>query len=655
MAREGWSLRDLFAELKRRRVFRVAATYAAVGFVLVQAAAYVFDALLFPEWAHRMLVVFILFGFPAALVLAWAFEITPEGVRPTPGWGGGADAGGPAADDRTPATHLTTVLGVVVVATVLVAGTGWLVWTAWLAPEERDVRPATAAEFGGDLDPRRIAVLPLDDYSEGQQLGHIAKGFTEALIHELSQVESLDVISRHGVRPFRSHGVDVDSAVRVLRAGSLVEGSVERHGDDVLVTVQLVDGASSSHIASERVRGRIDATLELREELVRQVASLLRRRLGEEVSLREARGGTESSRAWELYHVAKQLAEGADSLVVREGDRDAARRLFLEADSVLALAEEADGDWAAPTVERGWTALSLARLHDPSVANALREGLREGLAHAERALSEAPDDADALTLRGSLRYYLARGSRSAEGEELFAQAEADLRRAVARDPGQAEAWARLSYVYHRQGRFAEARWALERCREADAFLLSDREYLDQASQLALDLEDLTSADSLTQVALEQYPREPAFLEKRLLYLTSAGSVPEDVEEAWSVVERFEAAASVERWGGGRLMVAGALARAELPDSARAVMGRVGVGGDAPPPHWYYGAYVSLQLGERDRALELLGRYADAAPAARAYLAREWWWRPLREDPRFRRLVLTPDGGEGETPSSSSDG
>ena len=376
--------------------------------------------------------------------------------------------------------------------------------------------------------------------------------------------------------------------------------------------------------------------------------------MGEEVRLREARTATESSRAWELYHMGMELGEGADSLAV-EGERGAARRLYREADSLLSLAEEADEDWVAPIVERGWTARNLARLGDPSVANAREEALRKGLGHAERALTIAPEEAEAFTLRGSLLYYLARASRSEKGAELYAQAEQDLRKAVALDPGQAEAWARLSYVYHRQGRFAEARWALRRCREADAFLLSPRQYLNQAAQLALDLRDLEAADSLTEAALEQAPREAAFMEKRLLYLASATSDDGHVAEAWSLLGRFEEQASVARWDPGRLMVAGVLARAGLADSARSVMGTVEMGDGVDPPHWYFGAYVSLQLGDTDRALELLARYAAAVPAARAYLAREWWWDPVREDPRFQRLVPPADAGERISASPRPDG
>jgi TolB-like protein/Tfp pilus assembly protein PilF len=627
------------AELRRRKVFRVAAVYAGVGFVLVQATAYLFDALLFPEWAHRLFVVFVVMGFPVALVGAWAFELTPEGIRTArradAADGEAVEAEGPA---RPGGSRAMLSVAAVAVVGAGVAAAGWAAWQAWLAPEpERSATAVDADSAGGELPATRIAVLYFDDHSEGGGMGHVAAGLTESLIHELNRAPGLDVVSRNGVKPYRNPDVSMDSIARALGAGSLVEGSVEREGDELLVTVQLVDGATASHLLSERVRGHVDAPLEVRDELVEKVAGLLRRELGQEVRLREARAETESSRAWELYHLARDIRTDADSFR-REGDAEAARRLYLQADSVLAEAEELDPDWQWPAIQRGEVALALGRLASPEVTGTKETWLERGIEHADRVLSEEPDDAAALELRGQLRYYLAQTHRGAGAAEMLESAERDLRRAVSEDPGRAEAWSRLAYLLRGQARFAEARSAVRRSREADRFLMADRDYLYLRASLALDLEAFEQADRLLREALEQYPGEPAFLYKRLQYLASTASAADDVDRAGAVLERFEAVTRTGPWAPGRALLAAVAARAGDADSARAVLGRLEDGSPLGPDAAANAAYAHLQLGERRRALDLLARFLEANPGQRDYVAREWWWRPLRDHPRFRELV-----------------
>lgn len=645
MAAEGPSLSDWLAELRRRKVFRVAAVYGAAGFVLVQATAYLFEALLFPPWAHRLFVVFVLLGFPIALVLAWAFELTPEGMRPTSALGSHGDGtGGPIGRHRT-----LFVLALVATVGTAVALAGWTAWSGWLAPRSQGpdavTEPAATERPEArerELPQTRIAVLYFDDFSPDGELAHLANGFTEALIHELAQAEGLDVVSRNGVRPFRGRGVLPDSVAWVLGAGSLVNGSVERYGNELQVTVQLVDGATATHILSERLEGRVDAPLELRNRLVQQVSDLLRRRLGREVRLQEARAETDDPRAWELYYLAGRVRDDADSLR-REGDFEGARKIYLEADSLLARAESRDSSWTTATVQRGWVSLALARVGSPVVSEADRRWLRTGIGHADRALTVDPGSPSALEVRGELRYYLARAQQSEAADSTMRSAEADLRRAVSEDPERAAAWSRLAYLYWFQGRFAEARSAVRRSREADRFLLEERDYLYLTASLALDLEELGRADRLTREGMESYPDDPAFLYKRLQYLASTASSPDAVEEAWDVLERFEATTR-RLWPPARLLVAAILARSGMADSARAVLARNPVepgSGTGDPDAWVNAAYAHLQLGNVERTLELLDRYLEARPGQAEYRSREWWWRPLHDDPRFRRLVGVP--------------
>lgn len=650
MAPDGPSLEDWVAEFRRRKIFRVAAVYAGVGFVLVQAAAYLFDALLFPPWAHRLFVVFVVLGFPVALVMAWAFELTPEGFRPSSKLAAeegddGDEAGGQRGLDWSGALP---AVGLTLIVAVGVAAAGWAAWHSWLAPTSSGAAVGDVADGDArELPATRIAVLYFDDHTEGGRLGHVAAGLTESLIHELNRAPGLDVVSRNGVKPYRNPDVSLDSIARVLGAGSLVEGSVEREGDDLQVTVQLVDGATASHIMSEQVRGRADASLDVRNELVEKVAGLLRRRLGQSVHLREARAETESSRAWELYHLGREIQVDADSFR-QEGDPDGARQLYLDADSTLARAERMDPAWSRPTVERGLLAQKLAQLDDPEVRNADQKWLRRGIEHVDRVLADDPNHAGALERRGELRYFLAASQGSEEAETTFRAAKEDLRRAVSVDPERAGAWSRLAYIlWDRESRFAEARSAMRRSREADPFLREDRDYLYQRISLALDMEDFERTDRLLREASEAYPDEPAFLFKRLQYLASVGSAPEQVEEAWRFLTRFESRTGTAPWPPGRALVAAVAARAGMADSAERMLGRAPEASELSSVALVNTAYARLQLGDEEETLDLLERYLALRPGQREYVSREWWWRPLHDAPGFRRLVSRPDSSQDQ--------
>lgn len=633
------SLQDWIHELERRNVFRVAAVYAGVGFVLVQATAYLFEALLFPPWAHRLFVVFVLLGFPVALVLAWAFELTPEGVRPSGELPGGEGA---APGGRDGSWAATAVALMVLVGGAMAAG-GWAAWDAWLAPEIAESSSARASSSAGsdsasaELPATRLAVLYLDDHSEGGELEHVAAGLTESLIHEFNRVPGLDVVSRNGVMPYRDPDIPLDSIARVLGAGSLVEGSVERVGDSLRVTVQLVDGETASHLMSRRFRGEVDAPLSVRRELVGRVAGLLRRELGQQIRLEEARAGTDHPRAWELYHLAREIERDADSLRAAS-EWEGARSLFLEADSILEQAGRLDPDWRAPTLERTHVAQSLARLGHPEVSRADPGWLERGIEQADRVLSEVPDHAEALARRGELRYLLAETRTGAAAERTAESAAEDLRRAVSETPGLAEAWSRLYWIRYNDARFAEARSAMRRAREADRFLFSERQYDFQRAALALDMEEFERAERLLRQALEKYPDSPAFLYKQLQFVACTASSHDRIGTAWDLLERTEAARGGGPWPAARALVAAVAARVGMRDSARAILRRLEPGQDPGDSYRRNTAYAHLLLEDEAETLDLLARHLEANPGKRDYIAAEWWWRPLRDHPRFQELV-----------------
>ncbi|HEX2092442.1 MAG TPA: BTAD domain-containing putative transcriptional regulator [Longimicrobiaceae bacterium] len=500
-------------------------------------------------------------------------------------------------------------------------------------------RPAEATP---GYDPRRIAVLYFDDHSPGGELEYLASGLTESLIHSLSQVEALDVVSRNGVKPYRSTAVRFDSMVADLRVGSIVEGSVQRSGDSVRVTVQLIDAATQSHLESHTLVHPVTELFTLQDALADEVSGLLRRRLGREIDLRETRAETRSAAAWERVLRAEELQRDAAALRTAQEPLDAASadRLLLRADSLLALAEREDPGWSRPVVLRGWIAVRRSRLQDGRRADAL---LAEALARADGVLAREPRNALALELRGTVhqrRSALAQdGAAEATGLE---RAERDLRAAVAVEPSLASAWSTLSLVLRYRGHFAESDLAARRALAEDAYLEDADDIHHRLFFGALFVGDHREARSLCDQARRRFPGDWRFLECWLTLLREDPSQPPDPELAWRLVselDQVDPPAHARSEGRGyspvyrRAVTAAILARAGEPDSARAVLARArgAVGSDVELRLSldYDEAYVRLLLGERETARRLLEGVLARRPALRPFASR---------DPLFRDLL-----------------
>ena len=309
-------------------------------------------------------------------------------------------------------------------------------------------RRGAAGPSATGMDVRRVAVLYFQDQSPDSSLGFLADGLTEGLITQLSEVRSLDVISRNGVLPYRNANLPRDSIARALGAGTLVEGTVEPVRDRVRVTVRLVDGYSGADLLRRATFEQPSANLlQIRDSLAGEVARVLRERLGEEVRLREERAGTRSTDAWTRVQQAEAIRKDGEALV-QAGKVDSALALFARTDSTLASAERADRTWVEPIVLRGQLVERRVRLtRNPALID-------EGLAHATRALAIAPEDPGALELRGTLRYrrwQLARG-KNHEGipiDKLHRHALCELSRWLAESPSCDENSATSVNLVHR--------------------------------------------------------------------------------------------------------------------------------------------------------------------------------------------------------------
>jgi serine/threonine-protein kinase len=530
---------------------------------------------------------------------------------------------------------------------LLALGAIALVALGWGGSRMLRSRSGAAGPAAAALDPRRIAILYFDDLSQDKELGALAAGLTESLIRELARVGGLQVISRNGVSPYRDTRVPPDSIGRALRVGTLVEGSVSRSGDRLRVNVALVNAATGALFGDttlERARGEL---FQLQDDVAQDVAFLLRRQLGEEVQLAHARAGTNNVAAWELAQEAQQRSDAVQRRLLA-GDTTIATRLLAEADSLLAQASALDPQWVTPLVQRGWIARDQLNLSGTFNKDLYAKGTAHGIGLADQALKLAPGDADALTLRGTLRYWrfvLNLGSDAAGAPALLAGAEADLRAAVASDPKQAPAWAILSHLLMRIGQPAEGKLAALRAYEADPYLSDAKHVVWRLFASSLDLEDGVEAGRWCAEGRRRFPQFAAFVDCQLELYALPGQQP-DIGRAWGLLDEQLALYPPNqrdfRRRRGMIFVAMALVRAGLPDSARQVALRARTDATVDPSRdlVYLEAIFRNLVGDREEALRLVGLYLATNPQDRPLMAKDqtWWWNGLRDDPRFKALV-----------------
>jgi len=494
------------------------------------------------------------------------------------------------------------------------------------------------------LDPTRIAVLYFDDESERQELGPLASAFTGALIDELTHVQALDVVPRSAVKPFRGQPAPLDSIARVLKMGTLVEGSVSGSTERLIVSVTLIDPARQSVFASFSLEGTVEEWLDLRGRLAVDVAQRLRERLGIEIRLRERRAAAHNERAAALVEQAEELYKATYG---REEITDSAGvvRDLEQADSLLAEAEQLDRRWTEPIVMRGWVAYHRAVYPALEYGKFDAVAMQTALEHAGRALALAPDDAGGLELRGILQVEMSQDPKLPDqASALRAKAEQDLTAAVAADPFRARAWSSLSTLYRLGTRFAEAKRSAERALEADPFLAQAEMVIWELQASSLELKEMDEAVRWCQEGRRRFPDRFEFVSCSLQLLTYPGGPEPDAERAWILADSLMLLASPQQRALfqliGQTWVAAALARAGLADSAVAVvrLARANAPDDLTPWADYNEAVVWLRLGEPDHALALLEAFLEAAPQYRDYIGSDWTFQELWKDQRFKALA-----------------
>jgi DNA-binding SARP family transcriptional activator/TolB-like protein len=530
-------------------------------------------------------------------------------------------------------------------ATALAATAGLVAAVVALSAPTRPARDETPVER---YDPRRIAVLYFDDESPDGGLGYLARALTGTLTEELSRVPALDVVSRNAVKAYRDGQVGYDSLVQALRVGSVVEGAVQRAGDSVRVTVQLVDTNRQAYLESRTIVRPLGNLFALEAALGEEVSGFLRRRLGQEVRLRQAAAETRSARALELVLRGEEAREQAAALARGDHPLDdaSAVRLLARADSFLIRAQQADPGWSRPAVLRGFVALDRAGLASGA---AQTPHLQAAERFAQRVLADEPRNAPALELRGRAASHAAvlLGDTASQSARLNG-AERDLRAAVDADSTLTSGWLGLSVVLRLRGRLAESDLAARRALAQDAWLENADDVLQRLFFGSLAQGDHPGARQACGQGSAQFPGDWRFVECGLVLMREDPALPPDVARAWALaaeLDRLDPPARARGEGRAysplfrRAAVAAVLARAGQGDSARAVLARVRAQAGADPelriPLLFDEARVALLLGDRAGARRLLDAYLAEHPSLRPYLARDQLFRDLLAQPPAR--------------------
>jgi TolB-like protein/tetratricopeptide (TPR) repeat protein len=269
-----------FNELRRRNVYKVAAGYAVVGWLLIQVATQVFPFFEIPNWAVRLTVLLIAVGFPIALVIAWAFELTPAGIRRTE-----------EADRVYPGRSRGRAwIYVVISAGLLSAGLFFL--GRYTAPNENKI---------GNVPAKSIAVLPFENLSRDPDNAYFAEGIQDELLTRLAKVSDLKVISHTSTQRYKSSPNDLPQIAKQLGVANILEGSVQKSQDQVRVNVQLINAATDTHLWGESFDRKLIDIFAVESEIATKVADMLQAKLTGAEQHAISMQPTQNTEAYQLY------------------------------------------------------------------------------------------------------------------------------------------------------------------------------------------------------------------------------------------------------------------------------------------------------------------------------------------------------------------
>jgi TolB-like protein/Tfp pilus assembly protein PilF len=602
--------RNFFAELKRRNVYKVAVAYAIVAWLLIQAASILFPTFEAPAWVMKVFITAIIAGFPVALILAWAFELTPEGIK--------------RESEVAPNESITRktgrkLAGITVALAVIAAGLFALQFSGWVGTGRRPVRAVEAEEKGGRASgaslptqlpaapDKSIAVLPFDNLSRDPDNAYFAEGIQDEILTRLAKIAELKVISRTSTARYKSSPENLREIAKQLGVLNILEGSVQRAGDQVRVNVQLINTTTDAHLWADIYDRKMTDIFAVESEIAKTVADTLQAKLTGSAEHVLASKPTENPEAHELYLKGRYLWNR------RTGENlDKALTYFqqaIEKDPSYALAYAGLADCYGVMPDY---------LDRPP-----NEEIKRGIAAAQRAIELDGSLAEAHTALANVLMT----------DLQFAAAEAEFKRAFALNPNYASAHQWYGECLESLGRFPEALAELERARDLDPLSLIIN------SVLAA----VTNGAGRTDEALRQVQRAVDLDPNFGVAYWVRGQILEDQGQFDQAIADYEKAQSAVPNASCKALIACVYARSGRSVEARAILNELIDASQRNYTSSYFLAEVRAMLGDKEEALRLLEKAYEerSIPVGGGGIGgpkTDKRLDSLRSDPRFQKLV-----------------
>jgi serine/threonine-protein kinase len=578
---------SFFAEMKRRNVYKVAIAYAVVGWLLVQVATQVFPFLEIPNWIVRLVILLIAIGFPIALVIAWAFESTPEGIKRTA-----------VADAAREYSRGKAWICVVIVGALLSIGLFFLGrYTAGNATPRHDASPART-EAATAAPQKSIAVLPLLNESGDPADEYFSDGLSEELIAALGQIRNLKVIGRSSSFRFKGRKEELKTIGEKLGVSTLLEGTVRKQGDNVRIVAELINAADGTELWSRIFDRELKDIFAVQTEIAQAVAASLELTLLGDKDTTVASASTQNAEAHNAY---------------LQGHFYFARRNVEDYRKAISFFDQAirlDPDYALAYAERAEAWTFIGDLNPEHKKEAWAAAKRD----AEKAVAVGPNLAEAHAALGWVRFF---------SEWKFAEGLAELKRARELAPANPTANDLLARVLIYVNQIAEAEKLARQAIELDPLAFLARGNL---ARILLAEGKLEEADAEARKSAELQPAGAGNHRWQVVAAVLRGDGEEALREAQlepnEGYHRFELALAYYARGD---RAAADTALADMVANDRNLLA-------------YQIAEVYAWRGETDKAFEWLQISYDNHDTGLLSLLIDPLMRGLRSDPRYKIMV-----------------
>ena len=578
------------AELKRRNVYKVAVAYIVAGWALSQGIAQVLPVFDVPNWTIRLIVVLIIIGLPVALVLAWAFEITPEGIKRTET----ADRM-PAAAGRKKHTWIyIVVVGAIVSITLFFLGR----YSA-ISGAPRHSEAATG------IPQKSIAVLPFDNLSRDPDNAYFAEGVQDEILTRLAKVADLKVISRTSTQHFKSVPENLPQIAKQLGVTNILEGSVQKAKDQVRVNVQLINALTDAHLWAEIYDRKLTDLFAVESDIAKTIADTLQAKLTGSESTAMSNKPTENPEAYELYLKGRFFWNKRTGQDLKTACDYFQQAIAIDPHYATAYAGLAESYILIPLFDAG----------------SPQDYFPKAKAAAERAIELQETSAEAHTALGLLLCF---------SDVNFAQSEKEFKRAIELNPNYATAhhWYGNALLVA-LGRFDEAISESQRAVELDPLSL------------------IINADlGSTFMMARQYDQAIAQLQRTLTLDNKFGYTHWNLGEALYL--KGDKAAAIAEYQKARTLdddpqIVALLGRAYADtgqkDQALELVRDLETRARQQFVRGYLIALVYIGLGDKTKAIDYLEReYLNHDNIDTAWIRADPMLDPLRGDPRFEALA-----------------